>query len=133
MRSFFLVKKISHTAYQRGKALYIAAFIWLVSVQMAQADGVIPISPDDKTASGSNFGQELVKIFQKDILPFIELAGGVLIVWQAITTMVGGVREAQEKQKFDPLKNAIIKVAIVVVVGGALLYLLDTMRSHAFS
>ncbi len=108
--------------------------VGLLSVgRLGIAEGIIPISVNDQTTGDSDFATTAVKIIQKEILPFIEILGAVWILWTAIATMANGVKEAQEKQKFDPLKNAIIKTVLVVVVGGALLYLLDHVRTFTFS
>lgn len=105
----------------------------LSSLQISFADDTdnspIPISSNDQTTSGTDFITTLMKIVQKDLVPFMEILAAVWIIWTGITTMANGVKEAQERQKFDPLKNAIIKTVIVVVVGGALIYLLDRVRT----
>lgn len=97
------------------------------------ASGIIPISADDQASDSADFAQIVINLFQREIIPFIEIAGGIWIIWTAISTMANGVKEAQEKQRFDPLKNAVIKTAIVVVVGGGLLYILDFIRVKKFS
>lgn len=96
------------------------------------ATPIIPVSSNDETAAGSDFAQTVVTIFQTDIIPIVMIGGAVWVIWTGIGAMANGIKEAQERQKFDPLKNAIIKTVIVVVVGGALLYLLDQVRSYSF-
>lgn len=95
------------------------------------ADGIIPISSDDQTSTGTDFAKVIMNILQKEIVPIVIVMGALWIIWTGISTMANGIKEAQEKQKFDPLKNAIIKTVIVVVVGGALLYLLTLIKSYA--
>lgn len=118
---------------RRGYDKIFFAACLLSAGQLSFADGIIPISSNDQTAPGSDFATTIVNIIQKDILPFVEILGAVWVLWTAISTMANGVKEAQEKQKFDPLKNAIIKTVIVVVVGGALLFLLDQVRNYKFT
>ncbi len=100
---------------------------------MSYADGVIPTSASDQTTANQDFASTMLTILQKDVLPVIEVSGGIWIIWTSISAMAGGVKEAQEKQKFDPLKNAIIKTVLVVVVGGALLWLMDQLRTKTFN
>jgi hypothetical protein len=97
------------------------------------ADGIIPISDKDQTGQNSDFAQTMITIFQSDIVPLIMIVAAVWVIWTGVSTMAGGIKEAQERQKFDPMKNAIIKTVIVVVVGGALLYLLNLVRVFKFS
>lgn|SRR3990167_2651959 len=96
------------------------------------ATPIIPVSTNDETQSGSDFAQTLITICQQEIIPVIMIFGAIWIIWTGISAMSNGIKEAQERQKFDPLKNAVIKTVIVVVVGGALLYLLDQIRSYSF-
>ena len=98
----------------------------------AAAGGVIPVSSDDQTASGSDFAQTMISIFQKDIIPIIEIGAGIWIIWTGISSMAQGIKVAQEKQDFSPLKTAIFKTVTVVVVGGALIWLLDQIRTVTF-
>ncbi len=108
-------------------------FLCLCTSSVSFADGIIPISGDDTPSSNSDFAQTIIKIFQKDIIPLMIIAGAVWILWTAISLMSNGVKEAQELKKFDPLKNAIIKTAVVIVVGGVVLYLMNTARTYSFT
>ncbi len=132
MLKHFLLR---HTRGVRTLLTQLMAAITTLSLSaLAWADGgIIPISTDDQTASGSDFAQTLVHIFQKGLIPVVMLGGSVWVLWTGISTMANGVKEAGDRQKFDPLKNAIIKTVIVVVVGGALLYLLNELRTFKFS
>ena len=95
------------------------------------SNGIIPISNSDQTGgTNKDFAQTVMSIFTKDIIPIIEIVGTVGILWIAISALWNGLKEAQEVKKWDPLKNAIIKAVIVVVVGGALIYLLDQARQN---
>lgn len=121
-------------SFTRG--IYDATFVaccLLLTTQISFADGIIPISSNDQTRSGSDFAETLIHICQKAIIPLIMLLGAVGIIWIGISTMIGGIKESQEKQKFDPLKNAIVVTVVAVVVGGALLYLLERLRTYTFS
>lgn len=93
-------------------------------------NGIIPTSTTDNTTQGQDFAQTVMHIFTKDIIPIIEIVGTVGILWISISALWNGLKEAQEMKKWDPLKNAIIKAVIVVVVGGALIYLLDQARQN---
>lgn len=108
------------------------ALCLLMSAHASFADGIIPISSNDQTQGGSDFAQTLINIFQKGVIPVVMIGGAVWVLWTGISTMSNGIKEAQDRQKFDPLKNAIIKTVIIVVVGGALLYLLDKVRTYSF-
>ena len=73
--------------------------------QTSVADEIIPISSDDQVSSNSDFAQTIVTIIRKDLLPIIMLVGAAWLIWTGISTMSNGVKEAQDKQKFDPLKS----------------------------
>ena len=115
---------------QRG-----VGWLLLVSTALARADdgGIIPISNNEKTASGTSFAQTIVTIFQKDLIPIVMISSVVLILWLAIVGMASGMKEAVERGKLDPLKDAIIKTVIIVVIGAAILYLLNLVRTFSFS
>lgn len=115
--------------YQKIMACIATLFFTVISI----ADPIIPVSGNDETESGSGFAQTILAILQKEVLPIIIVAGALWILWTGIATMSNGIKEAQDRQKFDPLKNALIKTVIVVVVGGALLYLMDLVRTYTFS
>lgn len=89
---------------------------------------VIPISGDDQTDSNQDFTQTLITIMQKDAIPIIMIIAGIWAVWTAITTVAGGVNESRTKQDWTPLKDALIKAGIVVVVVGALIFLLTYIQ-----
>ncbi len=93
---------------------------------------IIPIAQDEAPGDNNSFAQTIIKVFQTDIIPVIEIFSAVWILYTGITTMANGVKEAQERQKFDPLKNAIIKTVVIVVVGGILIYLMDQLRTFRF-
>lgn len=107
-------------------------FLWSIAL-IAFADGVIPVSSDDQTASGSDYSHTIITIIQKDILPFVELGAGAAILFYSISGLWRGYKEYQEKKEFDHLKTAIIASVILIVVGGSILYLLDKLRSYQFS
>lgn len=94
------------------------------------ADGIIPITAADETQTGSDFSSTLLHFVQKGLIPLVMVLAALWIIWTGISTMANGIKEAQDKQKFDPLKNAIIKTVIVVVVGGALIYLLTLVQKY---
>ena len=106
--------------------------LWSISF-IAFADGVIPISSDDQTASGTDYSHTIITIIQKDILPFIELGSGAAILFYAISGLWRGYKEYQDRKEFDHLKTAIIASVILIVVGGSILYLLDKLRSYQFN
>ena len=93
---------------------------------------IIPIAQDEIPGDNNSFAQTIIKVFQMDIIPVIEIFSAVWILYTGIATMANGVKEAQERQKFDPLKNAIIKTVVIVVVGGILIYLMDQLRTFRF-
>lgn len=94
-------------------------------------NGIIPISSADETGStNKDFAQTVLKIFTTDIIPVLEVVGAVGILWISLSALWNGLKEAQELKKWDPLKNAIIKAVLVIVIGGAILYLLQTVQSN---
>ena len=94
-------------------------------------NGIIPISSADQTGStNKDFAQTVLKIFTTDIIPVLEVVGAVGILWISLSALWNGLKEAQELKKWDPLKNAIIKAVLVIVIGGAILYLLQTVQSN---
>jgi undecaprenyl pyrophosphate phosphatase UppP len=118
------------------KSIYLkimsSLLLWSISL-IAFADGVIPISSNDETASGHNYAETIVTIIQKDILPFVELGAGAAILFYAISGLWKGYKEYQDRKEFDHLKTAIIASVILIVVGGSILYLLDKLRNYQFS
>jgi len=122
---------------QKGKEIYLKVMstllIWTVSGLAFADGGIIPISTDDQTASGTDYAHTIVTIFQKDILPFIELGAGGFILFYALSGLWRGYKEYQDKKEFDHLKTAIIASVILIVVGGSILWLLDKLRTYQFS
>lgn len=89
---------------------------------------VIPIATKDETQSGENVVTTMEKILVNDIIPFIQIIAGVVIVWYCIASIWGGVKESQELKKMDPLKHALIVSGILLVIGGSLIYLLGQIK-----
>jgi hypothetical protein len=127
-----IIQSAAYRVVNTYRRLMIGLLIWRFA-SLSYADGVIPTSAGDQTSANQDFATTMLTILQKDVLPVIEVAGGIWIIWTSISAMAGGVKEAQERQKFDPLKNAIIKTVLVVVVGGALLWLMDQLRTKTFT
>lgn len=107
-----------------------AVITTLLTQSFVLADGIIPISSDDQTQTGTDFATTLMHFIQKGLVPLVMVLAALWIIWTGISTMANGIKEAQDKQKFDPLKNAIIKTVIVVVIGGALIYLLTLVQQY---
>jgi hypothetical protein len=129
------MKRVKNGIKEGYQRLLVSAGLLSVG-SVSSADGsshVIPISTDEVPADNQSFSQSIIHVFQKDIIPVIEIFSATWILYTGVATMVNGVKEAQEKQRFDPLKNAIIKTVIVVVVGGLLVYLIDQLRSYTFT
>ncbi len=126
------VKQVIQKGYVKCLTALCLAMVSTHALADSGAAGIIPISSNDEASTTKDFAQIIIDLFQREIIPFIEIAGGIWIVWTCISTMANGIKDAQEKQKFDPLKNAVIKTAIVVVVGGGLLYILDYIRVQQF-
>lgn len=105
-------------------------FIYLtLSSCLAFADGVIPISNNDETQSGHDFAETLMTIIQKDIMPVVEIGGAAVLLFVALNGLWSGYKEYQKTKEMDHLKGAVISSVILIVVGGAILYILDYIRT----
>jgi len=89
------------------------------------ADGIIPISQDDQTASGTDFGHTFLMMLKDDFLPIIEYGGAIILVFMAIVGLWKGHKEAQDRKDSGPFKEAIVHAVLLVVIGGSLFWLLD--------
>lgn len=93
------------------------------------ADGIIPISTEDKAVAGTNFAKTIIDILKLDIIPLITVAAAIWVIWQGITTMSHGIKESRDRSDMGPLKEAILKTAIIVVMGGSLIFLLMYVKN----
>jgi hypothetical protein len=109
-------------------------FYLLLSYRIALADsgGVIPISNVDQTADNTDFSTTLTNITQQDILPLIEIGGAAVILFVALNGLWSGYKDYQKDKNMDHLKSSVISSVILIVVGGAVLYLLDRLRTYNF-
>jgi len=109
-------------------------FYLLLSYRTALADsgGVIPISDVDQTGDNTDFSTTLTNIIQQDILPLIEIGGAAVILFVALNGLWSGYKDYQKDKNMDHLKSAVISSVILIVVGGAVLYLLDRLRTYNF-
>ena len=115
---------------------YDKAFLMLclmATCRLSYAANLIPISSEDQTADGSNVAATIVKILQKDILPLVELGGAAYLLFVAFGGIWKGYHEYQREKEMGPLKNAVIASTIAIVVGGAILFVLDKLRTYTFS
>lgn len=126
-----LIRIVSNVAKRFTATLF--PYIILLNSNLALADmgQLIPISHDDQTSGSTNAAQTFVKIICKDVIPLILVAAAVFIIYSAITGILTGMKDSQKEGKFEPLKDALIKAAIVVVVGGALIYMLSQVPTLA--
>lgn len=92
------------------------------------ANAIIPISTADQQKANENFATTIIRIFQTGILPLLELLGGIYILWKALTGIWSGFEDYQKTKESDRLKQAVINSAILIVVGGAILFALDALR-----
>ena len=109
-------------------------FYLLLSYRTALADsgGVIPISDVDQTGDNTDFSTTLTNIIQQDILPLIEIGGAAVILFVALNGLWSGYKDYQKDKNMDHLKSSVISSVILIVVGGAVLYLLDRLRTYSF-
>jgi hypothetical protein len=73
-----------------------------------------------------------ISILQKDILPLTELGGACYLLYVCLGGIWKGYQEYQREKDMAPLKHAVIASTIAIVVGGALLFLLDKLREYKF-
>lgn len=102
-------------------------------VVLAASGGVIPISSTDQTNDNSDFATTLVTILQKDILPIVEIGGAAVILFIALNGLWSGYKDYQKDKNMDHLKSAVLSSVILIVVGGAVLYLLERLRNYTLS
>ena len=114
----------------RASTKIFAASCMVAASNATLAANIIPIATDDQTADGTDFITTVMKVFQSKVVPFLMILGAIWVIWTSISMMANGIKEAQEKGKFDPLKAAIIKTVILVVIGGSLLYLLNMVATY---
>lgn len=120
--------KIIHSINHIWHKINVSIVILFVS-NSCLANAIIPVSADDQTADNSDFAQTGLSILQKDILPFIEVIGGLAILYAALAGLWKGYKAYQTEREIGPLKEAIISSVIMIVFGGAIIYLLDMLRS----
>ena len=118
------VKKIYGKLVQGGLLLGC-----LLYYPLSFADGLIPISEDEQSKTGTSFTTTITNILKKEVIPVIMIVLSIWIVYEAFSILSEGLRESKEKQKFEPLKDALVKMGVIVVFGGALLYLLQMIGS----
>ena len=120
------IKKIKNN-YERGMysilCIVITCFYSLTS--FADDSGFIPISSDDKVLQSESFTTTLERIFARDIIPFIEIGGAIVIATVALITLIGGINKSREIHDSQPVKTALTHIALLVVVGGSILFLLS--------
>ena len=97
------------------------------------ANNVIPISDDDTVKSGESVITAIIRILQKEVLPLVEIGGGAVVLLVALNGLWKGYKEYQRERDMDPLKQAIVASVLLMVLGGTVLYLIDTLRSYTFS
>ena len=114
--------------------LKISLCLWLLSMKViAFANNVIPISDDDTVKSGESVITAIIRILQKEVLPLVEIGGGAIVLLVALNGLWKGYKEYQRERDLDPLKHAIVASVLLMVLGGTVLYLIDTLRSYTFS
>lgn|SRR3989338_7427275 len=101
---------------------------WSVSA-LTFADGVIPISQEDQTSSGNDFGHTFLVMLKDVFIPMVEYGGATILIFMAISGLWRGHKEAQDKREGGPFKEAIVHAVLLVVVGGSLFWLLDYVRN----
>lgn len=121
------------------KNSYAKIMVWLLisgftsTILADNNGGVIPTSDVDRTDSDSDFLVTLISIFQKEVLPAIEIIGGMVLVYCAIANLWKGFMDYQREHDLGTLKTAVVASAVITVVGGGLVYLLDYIRTYQFS
>lgn len=103
-----------------------------VRVLASNNGGVIPTSDVDRTDSDSDFLITLIKIFQQEVLPALEIIAGMVLVYCAIANLWKGFMDYQREHDLGTLKTAVVASAVITVVGGSLVYLLDYIRTYQF-
>lgn len=115
------------------KGISLVYLFFYYRAVLADSGGVIPISSTDQTKDNSDFATTLVTILQKDILPIVEIGGAAVILFIALNGLWSGYKDYQKDKNMDHLKSAVLSSVILIVVGGAVLYLLERLRNYTLS
>ena len=129
-----MIKKVINNIKILWSRTFCLFYLLLANVTLAYADsgGVIPISDIDQTGDSTSFASTIMDILQQDILPLVEVGSAAVVLFVALNGLWAGYKEYQKDKNMDHLKGAVISSCILIVVGGAVLYLLDRLRTYSF-
>lgn len=109
----------------------IGVFLWGGAMAQESAGGVIPIATDvTQKITNKGFSEGIMFVFAQKIIPFMQLASGVLILFFAISAILSGVQEAKVERNWSPMKDKIIISVLLVVIGGVFIALLGVVGTH---
>lgn len=123
-----LLKKINHQYVRLMTGLLV-----LCCQGIAFADGIIPTTDADVPSSSKDFLTILLTIWQKEVAPIVEVAGAIMLLFAALGGLWKGYGDYQKEKDWSHIKQAVIASSLMIVVGGAILMLIDMTRTHPFN
>lgn len=126
------MKNITTISRKLLSSLWVTCSCFLLH-NVALANTLIPMSSDDAPEEGTSVATTWVTIFQKEILPLIEIFVTAIMLFYALKGLWKGYAEYQREKDMGALKEAAIASVILIVFGGTVIYLLDLLRSYQFA
>lgn len=116
--------------FEKLNTLWFRLSIFLFSAVISTAaladDGIIPVSSDEQIQSGESF-IDVCKAILKENATFIEFGLATLIAVMAVVGLVHGYNKSVDEHNNKPLMATLTRVIIMVIFGGALIYLLQVV------
>lgn len=116
------------------KVSYVGTSFLVSSLSFASNVSIIPLSSSQQaTLKNQGLDSSILGLLQNSILPIVEIALGLGILWMAGSGMLRAFKEYTKDRDFGSLKESGFAVAYVVLIGGGVTYMLDMLRTTSFT
>ena len=110
----------------------LQALLLLAGTSSSFAGQLIPLSSAQQIGSDQDIAVSMLKIFQKSILPFVELILAAFVLIKFVSGLWKAYESYQKEPDMGTLKVSITSAMIFIIFAGVGLYLLDVLRTYTF-